>query len=173
MFRVFTILALIFAANVQAQTQNEASEADAAQEERLAANYGDWSKICQTGPDGQVCHISQTVNQNNESRLFQTSIGYLPGSAGPVVFLTAPLGIYLPRGITIELSEDTLLSVAVQRCDTNGCLAVTTIDSAFLDELNRAEEGKLVFGSTAEQNVWVPLSLNGFAEALASIKPAN
>lgn len=165
MRRALVWVVLMMAANAQAAEGTT---------ERLAGSFGDWSKICSSEGGEEVCHISQSVDQNDsQGRLFQTSIGYLAGSSSPVVFLTAPLGMYLPRGITIELSESTLLSVAVQRCDVNGCLAVTTIDSAFLRELQNTIEGKIVFGSNAEQNIAIPLSLNGFAEGLASITPAE
>ena len=170
-----TVLVIFAFVSLPSAFAAEASDQSAAApNERLAGSFGDWSKICSSGEAGESCHISQTVNQNNgQGRLFQTSIGYLEDASSPVVFLTAPLGIFLPRGITLELSEDTLLSVAVQRCDANGCLAVTTIDPTFLERMQNAKAGNLVFGGSAEQNIAVPLSLDGFNEALASIAPKS
>lgn len=165
MFRVFSFLCLVLGSVSMHAAEGESSE-------RLAGSFGDWSKICVAEDGGEACHISQTVNQNNsESRLFQTSIGYVGDAITPVVFLSAPLGIYLPRGITLELTETTLLSAVVQRCDGNGCLAVTSIDPSFLAEMLRVKEGRLIFGSSAEQNVAIPISFDGFNDALNSIKP--
>ncbi len=137
--------------------------------------YGDWTRSCAAAEDGlEVCQISQfTREANSEALLFEISIGYVPESPSPVVFLTAPLGMYLPRGITIRLTDQTLMTVAVQQCTAQGCLAVTTLDEAFLKELKIASEGLVVFGRNAEQNVGVPLSLAGFEKALASIEPAS
>jgi invasion protein IalB len=140
-------------------------------EERMAGSFGDWSKICSPVEQGEVCQISQTVNQNESGqRLFQTSIGYVSESENPIMFLTAPLGMYLPRGITLELTEDTLTTAVVQRCDVNGCLAVTPLEPAFLDAMKTAKEGRLIFGRTAEQNMAVPLSLMGFTAGMASLQ---
>lgn len=136
--------------------------------------YGDWTRSCAATEDGtEVCQISQyTREANSEAMLFEVSIGYVADNPSPVVFLTAPLGMYLPRGITVKLTEQTLMTVSVQQCTVQGCLAVTTLDEAFLRELKLAKEGLVVFGRNAEQNVGVPLSLEGFEKALASIEPA-
>lgn len=140
-------------------------------EDRLAGSFGDWSKICSPTEQGELCQLSQTVNQNDSGkRLFETAVGYVPGTDNPVMFLTAPLGIFIPRGITLELTEDTMLSTAVQRCDANGCLAVTTIDPEFLEEMKGAKDGRLIFGASADQNMAVPLSLMGFTAGMASLE---
>ena len=147
-------------------------------EERIAASFGDWSKICSPvdSPLGnsEICQLSQTVNQSESGkRLFQTTIGYVPEYDTPVIFMTAPLGMYLPRGITLELTKDTLMSAVVQRCDANGCLAVTPIDPEFLAAMKAGKEARMIFGATAEQNMAVPLSLMGFTDGIASLeKPA-
>lgn len=164
MKRLFTIIALLIASSVHAVPTATAEVDD---------GYGDWTRTCATAEDGgEVCQISQyTREANSEAMLFEISVGYVADSPTPVVFLTAPLGMYLPRGITLKLTDETLMTVAVQQCTVQGCLAVTTFDEAFLRELKLASDGLVVFGRNAEQNVGVPLSLVGFEKALASITP--
>jgi invasion protein IalB len=141
-------------------------------EDRVADSFGDWTKICSPDGDVELCWISQVVDRNESGqRMFRTVIRYLPESEDPLMFLTAPLGIFLPRGITLELSEDTLMTSIVQRCDTSGCLAVSAVEPAFVAEMKAGREAKLVFGASAEQNVAVPFSLIGFTDAINSIVP--
>lgn len=141
-------------------------------EERIAGSFGDWTKVCSPLGDTEVCQISQVVDSNDSGqRLFQTTIGYLSESAKPVMFLTAPLGMYLLRGITLELTEDTLMTAVVQRCTANGCLAVSELEPEFVAAMKAGKEARLIFGSTAEQNVTVPFSLIGFTAAFNSIGP--
>jgi invasion protein IalB len=162
MKNLVTIIALLLTASTHAIPTSSAEP-----------GFGDWNRTCATGENGkELCQITQVTQQSDsDDLLFDITVAYLPDARSPVVFLTAPLGMYLPRGITIKLSDETLMTVAVQRCTEAGCLAVTTLDEAFLEEMQRATEGLFVFGRNAEQNVGVPLSLNGFAEALASIAP--
>lgn len=157
------LLFLLISWSVQAIPTANAEEAN---------EFGDWVRNCAEDEGAEVCQISQFTRQaESESLLFEMTVGYLPGAALPVVFLTAPLGIHLPRGITIQLTDETLMTVAVQRCTTVGCVAVATLDEAFLNEMKASKEGLVVFGRNAEQNVGVPLSLVGFNEALNSIAP--
>lgn len=167
----FTIFATLLLFVQPAFSEDALAKKRDAAAESVVATFGDWSKICSELPSGkQACQISQTVNQDDlERRLFQTTIGYVAESENPLIFMTAPLGMYLPRGITLELSEDTLLRSVVQRCDASGCLAISVLEPAFVAEMKAALEGKFVFGATAEQNVAIPLSLKGFTAGLASI----
>ncbi|MFT7244293.1 MAG: invasion protein IalB [Candidatus Azotimanducaceae bacterium] len=143
-------------------------------EDRVADVFGDWTKVCSPAGDTEVCQISQVVdNAESNQRLFQTVIGYVPESENPVMFLTAPLGMYLLRGITLELTEDTLMTVAVQRCTANGCLAVSALEPEFVAAMKAGKEARLIFGSTAEQNMTVPFSLMGLTAAMASISPVE
>ena len=141
-------------------------------EDRVAGAFGDWTKICSPAGDTESCRISQVVDRDESGqRMFQTVIRYMPESENPVMFLTAPLGMYLSRGITLELTEDTLMTTVVQRCDANGCLAATALEPAFVAAMKAGREGRLVFGATVEQNVAVPFSLMGFTAAMNSIGP--
>lgn len=141
-------------------------------EDRVADVFGDWTKVCSVAGDIEVCQISQVVDRaESNQRLFQTVIGYSAESENPVMVLTAPLGIFLLRGITLELTEDTLMTAVVQRCTENGCLAVSALEPEFVAAMKAGKEARLIFGSTAEQNVTVPFSLMGFTAAMASISP--
>jgi invasion protein IalB len=133
--------------------------------------WGDWSKICTTSDDDKrVCQIVQSANQNESGALvFQTAVGYVDDTDKPVMYLTAPLGIFLPRGITVVIDDKPGVTATVQRCDGNGCLGLLVLEPDFVDALKKAAAAKLVFAASAKQNVSIPLSLNGFAAALEGL----
>lgn len=134
--------------------------------------WGDWTKVCGEDDTGrEVCRIVQSVNQRESGQLiFQTTIGYFQDNPQPLMFLTAPLGIFLPRGLTLVIDGNEVKTVPVQRCDQNGCLAGVPMDPELIDLLQNGESGELVFATNVKQNAKVPLSLNGFTEAFSKLE---
>lgn len=142
--------------------------------QQVEATFDDWSRICTNAESGEeVCQIVQSANQNESGRLvFQTAVGYVADNDRPIMYLTAPLGIFLPRGISIFVDEEEDgLTATVQRCDANGCLAVLALEENWVDKLKKGGEAKLIFAASAQQNVSVPLSLTGFTDAFNSLEP--
>ena len=139
-------------------------------EQDVEKTFGSWSKICTAGDgDPHHCQIVQSANQKDTGRrVFHTALGYVDDNDKPILYMTAPLGIFLPRGISIFVDDQPGLRAAVQICDANGCLGLLALEDDFLELLKEGETAKLVFATSAEQNVSVPLDLNGFKKAYAS-----
>jgi len=134
------------------------------------ATWGDWSKIC--NDDGSTCQIVQNANQNETGKLvFQTAIGYVKDNDRPILFLTGPLGIYIPKGIAIFVDENEQgKQAAIQRCDAKGCLALLALEQEFLDSLLRGKTAKVVFAASSTQNVQLPVSLDGITAAFQQLQ---
>lgn len=151
----------------EAIQQNAAGPGSQAVEE----TFGDWSRICTTDAENRVCQIVQTANQNESGQLvFQTAVGYVADNERPIMYMTAPLGIFLPRGLSIFVDDETDgLTATVQRCDANGCLGVLAMEPELVDKLKKGSNAKVIFGVSAQQNVSVPMSLTGFTNAFNSL----
>lgn len=134
--------------------------------------WGDWSKICAPSEtEERVCQIVQSANQNESGQLvFQTAVGYVTDNELPIMYLTAPLGIFLPRGISVVIGENDPVTATVQRCDGNGCIGLLALEQDFVDAMKKGTEAQLVFGASAQQNVTVPLSLKGFTAAFNALE---
>lgn len=175
------LIALVLATSLASAQDSRQAPADQAvqggSQQEVLATYGDWSKICAAGEnDERVCQIVQSANQNDTGRLvFQTAVGYVSDNERPIMYLTAPLGIFLPRGISVFVDDaEEGLTATVQRCDANGCLAVLALEDTFVTQLKRGAEAKLVFAANAQQNVSLPMSLTGFTRAFDSLeRPAS
>lgn len=141
-----------------------------AAEQEIESTFGDWSKICtlDEASDTRVCQIVQSANQNDQL-VFQSAIGYVEGNEQPIMYLTAPLGIFLPKGITVIVEENPGLTAIVQRCDGKGCLALLALEDATIDAMRKGTDAKIIFAANAQQNVSLPLSLDGFTAAFRSL----
>ena len=138
--------------------------------------------ICKTevGPNQQTvlrdCRMSQGAEpgpdeQLMQRRAMQTTIGYVPESDKPVIFITAPLGVFIPRGIMLSVEGADSVTFPIQRCDSNGCLGNVAIESDLFDALRKQDNATITFFTSTTQDMSLPLSLKGFSKAARSIRP--
>lgn len=154
----------------------ESAETTAPGGAEIEASYGDWSKVCTTG-EGESegsgekrCQIVQAATQGESGqRILQTSIGYRGDNKTPVLTLTAPLGIYLPKGITLSV-DNTPLTTAVNRCSQNGCVGHIQMQETLIEAMKDNDNGAVLVATTPDNNLKLPLSLKGFTEAFASLQ---
>lgn len=142
-------------------------------------NFGDWGFICST-PEAQEdadesCNLFQTALLNNEEsegpgqRVLLTRIGYLDGNENAVLLITAPLGILLPMGITVEVEGHDPIRIPVQRCDAGGCLAYVVMEQPFIDAFKKGIEAKVTLYDAKRRGVAIPLSLKGFTDGMEAL----
>ena len=140
----------------------------AEQDQGAENTWGDWSKIC--SEDESTCQIVQNANQN-EKLVFQTAVGYVKDNDRPILFLTGPLGINLPKSISVFIDENEQGKKAVmQRCDAKGCLALLAMEEDFLKTWLDGKTGKIIFTDSASKVVQLPISLDGFKTAFEKLK---
>ena len=82
----------------------------------------------------------------------------------------APLGIFLPSGLTLKIDDTDLGRVPFVRCVVVGCLAYATLDDAILEKFSAGKTAIFLIYRTEEQGYGVPVSLSGFSEGLAALK---
>lgn len=168
MFNRALILISLIAAPLVATAQEAPTQ-------EVVEKFDAWSKICVTNSDQEKppCQIVQSATQNaTGSVVFQTAVGYIADNDKPLMFMTAPLGIFLPKGITVVVDDDEQgLTVPVQRCDAKGCLAVLVMERDFVRKLERGDGARAIFAANAERNVALPIDLTGFRKAFRSVRP--
>ncbi|HEX6930255.1 MAG TPA: invasion associated locus B family protein [Gammaproteobacteria bacterium] len=144
--------------------------------------FGDWGFIC-TQPDNaaeseeaakESCNLFQTALLNNEQaeggqRVLLTRVGYLGSNENPVLLVTAPLGILLPSGITVEVEGHETIQIPVQRCHAGGCLAYVVMEQPFIEAFQKAVEAKVTFYDMQRRGIAIPLSLKGFTKGLEEL----
>ncbi len=146
---------------------------------------GDWGFVCTAAGDAQAkesCNLFQTallnVQQEDDKeasaqRVLLTQVRYVEGNDKPVLLVTAPLGILLPMGITVEVEGHETIRIPVQRCDAGGCLAYVAMEEPFVDAFRKAVEARVTFHDAQRRGIGIPLSLKGFTKGLEALAEAR
>ena len=118
------------------------------------------------------CHIFQTVvvSQTGQPFLY-VAAGYPPeGAGGPTLFLTLPLGIHLPSGVSLTVDQGQPVPVPVVPCDRDGCHARLALDRRLIKSLQAGLVARVAFQDGVGQQITVPVSLRGFTAALKAVR---
>lgn len=160
---VLAVLALVLNVSVQAE--------ETATGWQKIATYETWAKHCNRPVDApEQCRIFQTASQNDQL-VFQASIGYLPGTDSAIMFMTGPLGIFLPKGVSLIAGEGEgeAITAGFLHCNAQGCHTRFAIEEVMVSRLKAAADAQIVFWANNEQNVILPLDLKGFTRAINSL----
>jgi len=88
----------------------------------------------------------------------------------PVLMLQAPLGLYLPPGMSLTIGKNKPVTVPLQTCDNNGCYAGQPVSDAVLKQFRSAESLSLKFQNVNRQDVTITVPLKGFSKAYDQVK---
>lgn len=133
--------------------------------------FQDWTLTCFPTDNGEVCNLSQAFVQQESGRaIMRAFVRHLPNAQNDVMILTVPLGVDLRKGASLQVTEDKFInSLTYTMCLQDGCRVQFPLTAEALDLMRTAGQGRMIFGRpNQEQNIGVPVSFNGFAEAYAS-----
>jgi len=82
----------------------------------------------------------------------------------------APLGVLLPPGIGLKIDDKDVGHAPFLRCHSFACYAQVTVEPALVTQLTTGKTAIFIIFQTEEAGIGIPVSLNGFAAALAEIK---
>jgi invasion protein IalB len=145
--------------------------------ERTTASFGDWTLRCErpATPVGaqRVCEIAQSIQlQGQQGPIAQLAIGRLQKS-DPL-----KLTIVLPTNVTLtstakfaaEDKEGQLVEGVWQRCIPGGCFVDAPLRDDMLRRLRaRTEPGRIEFRDASGQEIRLPFSTRGIAQALDAL----
>lgn len=130
-----------------------------------------WVKRCEGEGAAQTCEMVQRLmDQESQSRVLEVAIGFPAGidSARGVIIL--PLGVDLSQPLTLSIDGGAPLGFKVRYCLGDGCYAFLTLPADVLTNMKKGSLGVLAFKTFDGQPGRLPLSLEGFAAALAEIQ---
>jgi len=138
------------------------------------AAFGNWRVSCETDAQDarKGCFIVQNlVLREGGQRVLQFAIGFIAETPEPIALISLPLGISLPPGAQIQIDELEPTRIAIERCEPNGCRAGMKLTETVLETLRNGDRILVTFYDAKRQPIEVPLSLKGFEEGLAAVKP--
>lgn len=136
-------------------------------------DYQDWRLRCerQEENDPERCFIMQIARTEKDKRdILRIGVRYPEPDKPAMVFLTLPLGVYLPPGLLLQIDEGETLRIPVEICLPNGCHTRMALEDKLLKDMKIGRQAKLAFHDSQQQQITVPVSLAGFTAAFAALK---
>ncbi len=136
-------------------------------------DFQDWRLRCERKSDNdpERCFIMQIAKTlKNKRDILRIGVRYLEPEKPAMIFLTLPLGIYLPDGLLFLVDGGEILNISVEICMANGCHTRMALEGALLKTLKGGRQATLTFYDGQQQKITVPISLAGFTAAYAALK---
>jgi len=132
--------------------------------------FDDWAVRCFPVQSPSPCDMFQEVaNQQRNQRILAISIAYVPSMDRYALQVTVPLGISIPKGLTMQTDSYTSPTMRYRRCDRDGCYVETGVEKTVIEGLARSSpDGKAKVNITGDSNgksVGITFFLKGFAAA--------
>ncbi len=145
-----------------------------AAEAEKSKSFKDWGYKCEKpqGADKEICFIFQRISsKENDKRIADATIAYLPKIEKPVMVITLPLGVFLPAGIQIKVdeAEESARAPFIQ-CIQDGCQTRLQMDDKMITKMKGGKKLIVAFLTPQQKQLAFPISLNGFTAAIGSLK---
>lgn len=156
----------------------------------VKATHGDWVVRCQKlqievkapaaeGTAGKTdkaatelreveqCGMSQRVFDTKNKKIFLNVVvlkrdgAKTPGE----IQLVAPLGVFLPGGVGMEVDDKAIGRIGFLSCQPYGCVTVSEITPELLDQLRKGAAANMVIYIAPGQGIPLSVSLKGFSKA--------
>jgi len=143
--------------------------------QQTTATYAGWVVQCQTqaGPPPQkICDMAQVTQVQGKGVPFSRVAIAHPVKGQPVkLVVQVPVNASFATSVNIQTSDDDPGFIApFARCLPAGCFADFELKEDILKKLRAASGvGKLTFADAGGHNISVPLSFNGFGQALDAL----
>ena len=148
----------------------------------LVAENGKWKVQCETvpaiegQPAGRQCGMIQVTQSEKNAKATLTLVIVRTMQADKAIYnmrVIAPIGVFLPTGVALEIDGNAVGRVPFTRCMPQICMAFA---EASADTLRKMKKGKLAnFIIYEAPGIGLPmkLSLEGFSASLAALDKAT
>ena len=165
--------------SIESSSAQAASEADTASTDPAAAageapKGAQWATRCDEPKDGKPanCEAFQSLSvTETKQRFMEVAFAHPKDAKETAVAIVMPLGIVVGAGGTLQADEDPEgKKFQILTCVPEGCVARFNLDDAFMAKLKKAKTMTVGMAEASGKPMNVKLSLEGFAEALATIQ---
>ncbi|MGD9802268.1 MAG: invasion associated locus B family protein [Hyphomicrobiaceae bacterium] len=144
-----------------------------AQTGTVKAQHGDWQVVCKSPPPGsrnEVCALVQSVTAEDRNNVGLTVYFQAFSNGKRVLRVFAPLGVLLPPGLGLKIDDRDVGNAPFLRCQNFACYAQVVAEDKLVDQLKSGKTAVFIIFQTEEAGIGIPISLSGFAQALAELK---
>jgi invasion protein IalB len=138
-----------------------------------AAPAAGWEPRCtsagRTAP--MSCTLEQRLVVQATGKPFLTLTVQVPAEPRrPFLAAQTPLGLHLPSGLSLRVDAGQALTVAIERCDQNGCYAGGPIADDFLAALKAGQTLNVTMRAPDGQDLSLAVPLAGFAPGYDAVR---
>src|SRR5262249_23263122 len=144
----------------------------------VIATHGDWKIQCEAvkaNPQGQApaepakqCAMVQTGRSEKNAKLGLTTVfvrGKQNGKEITMMRILAPIGVYLPTGVALEVDGGAVGRIPFMRCLPQICVAFGEAGDQTLDKFRKGTAANFIIYEAPGIGMPIKISLNGFAAA--------
>lgn len=137
--------------------------------------YGDWSVLCIEREGLPPCEVVQGVQAKDaNTQPLRFSFAYAGQGDRYGVQFQVPLGVLVQVQPLIRLDDKTdLTDFRITRCETEGCFIDRVMARTELEPFFKAVKGLIAVADRAGKPIVLPLSLNGFGQAMQAMTAKN
>jgi invasion protein IalB len=167
-----------FGPRVQPQTQQQLQAARQAPAPEIIATHGDWKVQCESPPPNapataqKQCGMVQTARSEKNPKVGLTLVlvkGQQNGKAVTMMRVMAPIGVYLPTGIALEVDGGAIGRVPFTRCLPQACIAFAEATSETLDKMRKGSAANFIIYEAPGLGLPMKISLSGFSAAIGAL----
>lgn len=117
------------------------------------------------------CQLEQRAVITETGQLvFLVTIRVPADTRKPVLMIQAPLSVFLPEGVRLNVDNQNEMKLDYQTCDNQGCHAATPIADDLLRAMFKGSKLNVAIQGLDRQTFTVPMSLTGFTELYGKIQ---
>jgi invasion protein IalB len=146
----------------------------------VVATHGKWKVQCEAGQAAgaqRSCGMMQaTTNEKNPKAFLNVIILRPKAPAGQEgaepkteVRMLAPLGVFLPMGVALEIDGQAIGRVGYVRCMAQICMATGELKPETLTKLKKGNEANFIIYEAPGIGLPMKVSLDGFSAAIAEL----
>lgn len=135
--------------------------------------YGAWQVSCRTPPGAkeEKCALVQSVTAEDRPNVGLTVVFYKAiGEDKKLLRVVVPLGVLLPTGLGLKIDDQDIGNAPFLKCSKRGCIAEVVLQEEVIKKLENGGTAVFIIFDTPEAGIGIPISLQGFGDAMASLK---
>ena len=139
---------------------------------RVVSKHGAWTVLCDTpmGAPAEQCGAAQEVVSEERPDLGITVLVFKTADGGArVLRVIAPLGVFLPKGLGLNLDGEDFGRAVFVRCVAEGCQAEVVLDDGLIERMKAGDTATFIVFQSPERGTGFPLDLEGFDAAFAAL----
>jgi invasion protein IalB len=167
------VLALGLASQVEAQGASTDAPAATGPGSVVRETHGAWQVSCRTPPGAkeEKCALVQSVTAEDRPNVGLTVVFYKAiGEDKKLLRVVVPLGVLLPTGLGLKIDNQDVGNAPFLKCGKRGCVAEVVLQDEVINKMKAGGTAMFIIFDTPEAGIGIPVSLQGFGDALAGLK---